>query len=197
MFRCDADYIAYEDIDVDRSIMKLRKSILDTLPIFPTCFYLRKIHLSMGWNCMYLPKDRSKPELLYIPEVDYQQDEARFYLNTPLLFFKKIKQREGVLGVHFYRKIRAREIHVVEVTIRKERSLFLRKGRTEWRLINDFERYPKIEDYVEEVLLPRDYPGMTLEEAAHYYVTNEVMPYISAYDSSLFGDLPIRIQQKS
>ena len=197
VFRCDSDYIAYEDCDLDRSIMKLRKSVLSTYPIYPTCFYLRKIHLSMGWNSMYLPKDRNNPELAFIPEVDYKQDEARIYLNTPLLRFKRIKQREGVLGIHFYRKIKANETHVVEVTIRNNISLLLRKGRTEWRLVNDFGRFPTIEDYVKQVLLPRDYPNMKIDEAAQYYVENEVMPLISKYDSKRFGVLPSRNTKKT
>ena len=196
VMRCDADYVAYEDIDGEHSVSKLRELILDMRPLWPVAIFISKVSLSMGWSSMYEPEGNEDCELKYIPSVYTGRKEARIYSQNPFLRFQRLGRWEGVPGIKWYKKIDIDKPYWYEVTIRTARSLLLRKARTDWRQLGDYDRFPVVEDYVQNILLPTDYPGLTLEEAATKYINEEVMPKIKPYDEKKYFPLPMRIRKK-
>lgn len=195
VFRCDADYVAYDDLDGEKSVSVFRDRILKTNSWYPTAFYITKPALSMGWSKMYEPEN-APPRLKYIPVVYNRNSEPRIYSQNPFLKFTRLGRWEGVPHIRFYRKIHVKQIFWFEVTIRSPRSLFLRQARTDWREMGDYIEYPELEDYVEKVFIPKYYPGLSLDDASNKYVQEEVMPYIKEYDEDSYFSLPKRIKDK-
>ena len=196
VMRCDADYIAYSDEDGERSIVNLRKRILNINAFWPVAVYMTKVSLSMGWDCMYEPADNEPDLLKYIPSVFTNKKEARIYSQNPFLRFTRLGRWEGVPWIKWYRKVEINEPFWFEVTIRENMSLLYRKARTDWRQLGDYNKYPELDDYVRNVFVPRDYPGLTVEQACEQYVNQEVIPKIRPYDEERYFPLPNRIKNK-
>ncbi len=196
VMRCDADYIAYGDEDGRQSISGLRERILEEVAIWPTAFFMTKVSLSMGWGSMYEGNEDDADRLDYIPSVFTGKKEPRIYLQNPFLEFARLGRWEGVPGVRWYRKLYVSAPYWFEITIRSAKSLLFRKARTDWRELGEMQQYPSLQDYVERVLIPDEYDGLTIDQAAQTYIENEVMSRIVPYDEDKYFRLPERIKQK-
>ena len=117
----------------------------------------------MGWRSMYEPKTkRDALKLKYVSSVYTGKRDARIYSQTPFLRFVRLGRWEGAPGVRLYRKIIVTEPYWFEATIRTGKSLLYRKARTDWRQLGDYHNFPTLDDYVRRVLVPKEYPGLTV-----------------------------------
>ncbi|WP_319409919.1 glycosyltransferase family 2 protein [uncultured Desulfosarcina sp.] len=196
VMRCDADYIAYENCDGKNSIQYLRDYILRLKPIWPTAIFISKVSLSLGWDKMYEIEKDDIAQLKYIPSVYTGKKEARIYSQNPFLCFRRLGRWEGVPWIKWYRKIRINKPYWFEVTIRDSEALLFRKARTDWRQLGDFKNYPELADYIKNIFLPNEYPGLSIKSAAKKYIEDEVFPKIKPYDEKKYFPLPSRIKSK-
>ncbi|MEM2294507.1 MAG: hypothetical protein QXX41_14645 [Nitrososphaerota archaeon] len=130
----DADFVAYTNGPND--IMELRKFLLDLDP---------KIYYRVHVGFVYLDGDffhirpdgvriRREPfAFTWSPKVKYY-DGGRFEMMTfPL----------------YYRRLLIPKIYAVHLaTVKEARYLLYRKYWTDWRELRDFQRFPRLEDYV-------------------------------------------------
>jgi hypothetical protein len=196
VMRCDADYVAYDNTRDPFPVAMLRERLLRWRPIWPTALFFFKPALAIDWHLTYEGPTKDASPLRYIPRTHSGSYDARIYSYSPGLTFRRLGRWEGVPHLRWYRKIRMKDPYWFECTMRSPRALFLRTARTDWREAGDFGRYPTVETFVEDQVLPRDYPGMSIDEAADAYFTRDVLPQLVPYDEVRHFPLPQRIRRR-
>ncbi|MCA9297398.1 MAG: glycosyltransferase [Phycisphaerales bacterium] len=191
ILRADSDYIAYTS--GERDIMIFRDWLLKRRrTLRPEGIYVPQVNVSCDyWHTgaplkpggmqgnldrWYLSPPWSKPML-------------RFFRHFPGFRFQRRGRWEGVRFQPLIRRVIWPEPIWMHCTIKPDLHHFFRSERTNWREKGDFERYPTLQGYIEEVVMEK-YGVSDLETAASMYMSRHVLPYLIPYDEKEFGPYP-------
>jgi hypothetical protein len=145
----DADFIAYTSGPND--IMQLKRFLLN---LDPKIFY----RVNIGF--LYLDGD-----LFHIGPWGFRiRREVFAFTWAPRVKFYNARRFEAINFPLYYRRVIVPQIYAVHlVTVKNARYLLYRKYWTDWRETGDFQRFPRIEDYV-KYRLKEDYSVDSEEE---------------------------------
>lgn len=75
------------------------------------------------------------------------------------------------------------------VSVKNARKLLFRRFWTDWRELRDYNKFPKLEDYV-MYRIKKDWDIDDVDEAARYYVNRIRCKNLVPYDKERFGEYP-------
>lgn len=198
IFRCDADYVAYNDDDGQYSVSNLRKILLSSSPFRPTAHYFTKVNLEQDFyhtskEDIKLPPGKYVPLTAPVNKVS----QHRIYSKNPLLVFRRNGRWEGVPYVKYlYKKVYHKDPFWFHLTFKTPEDRFRRSERTNWRELGDFETYPTLSKYIEKKALPKSYAGMSYDEAVSFFFKEYVEPNLVKYDENTWYPYPARIKRE-
>lgn len=105
------------------------------------------------------------------------------------------KGRFEALQIPFYYKpsykfVLKKEYHIFHMaSVKNTKKLLFREFWTDWRELRDYNKFPKLEDYV-RFRIKKDWGVGEIEEAARYYVNKIRCKNLVPYDKERFGDYP-------
>jgi len=105
------------------------------------------------------------------------------------------RRRFEVLRISYYYKpylkfVFKREYYIFHMdTLKNAQNLLFRRFWTDWRELNDYNRFPRLEDYV-MYRIKKEWGIDNIEEAARYYVNEILCKSLVPYDKNQFGDYP-------
>ena len=170
----EGDYIA------KNSIMDLKKEILGLNPNI--------------YHTISLPAVNLEVDIFHQSRDNKLNIQSRLHTYSDNLIYLD-KGRFETLHVPFYYKpvykyILKRQYHVFHMaSVKNARKLLLRAFWTDWRELRDYDKFPKLEDYV-VYRSTRDWGIDNIEEAARYYVNKIRCKNLVPYDKERFGEYP-------
>lgn len=172
VFRWDGDMIAHTSGDYN--IINLRERLLSLNPKRYYLVYLRHINLSGD-----LFHQDSK-EMVHIEEYIHSFSEKARYIH-PGRF-------EAIKVPKYYRALFWYEPYSFHVNVKPVRRMLLRYFWEDWMELKNYERYPKLKDYVDE-MIKDEFETDSWEEAEKFCVKRVCGNFIR-YDPQIFGPYP-------
>lgn len=172
VFRWDGDMIAHTSGNYN--ILNLRDRLLSLNPKRYYFIYLRHINLS-GDLFHQDPK-----EMVHIEEYIHTYSDPARYIH-PGRF-------EAIKVPKYYRVLFWYEPYSFHVNVKPARRMLLRYFWEDWMELKDYEKYPKVEDYVDEKIKD-EFKANSWEEAEKVCVKRVCGNFIR-YDSQIFGVYP-------
>ena len=148
-----------------------------------------------------LPKNIN--HVVYVPVVNLDGDvfhqakggelniEVRALTNTEDITYFDARSFEKLHVPYYYKPILIRNQYPIfhMRTVKNKFKVLFRAFWTLWRDLNDYKRFPRLEDYV-MYEAKRRWGIENLEEAANYYINNILCKRLVRYDRNRFGDYP-------
>jgi len=95
-----------------------------------------------------------------------------------------------------YKYIFKKEYHVFHMdTVKNAERLLFRVFWTDWRELNNYAKFPTLDDYV-AYRIQKDWNMDDLDEAARYYVNEILCKSLVPYDKEQFGDYPELLKEE-
>ena len=185
IIRADGDFVCYgEDDGVFNPIWFIKKLSTYNAGI-PTVFYVPQLNVFSS----YFKIGDGKNGFTFHP---YNEPlMPRIYSNTKLLQFTRLGRNEGVRYLNLYRKVKIEKPLWIHATLKTKVEIRLSHNwRRDWRELGDYDKYPTLDNFVDEFCLPKEYgPGVSLEEASKIFYTQNVEPALKDFDFN--GKWPI------
>lgn len=193
IFRCDSDFIAYNEGPSD--IRVLRERVLSTKGIRPVGFVCSWVNLYRDFqHCGKEAASRPKGAGHYVPAVFSRADGmARIYRRFPGMRFSRLGRGEGIRYSRVLRHVKITQPYWFHCTIKDDLSILHRSERTNWRELGDYDTYPTLASYLEKII-PEKYGTTDYAEAAREYIERDVLPYLQPYDPEQYYSYPSIIQ---
>jgi glycosyltransferase involved in cell wall biosynthesis len=172
--RWEGDFIASD------SIMKIKEDILNSNPNI--------------YHVISFPTVNLDGDIFHQNKGGELNIEARPHTYSDALMYKDIRQYE-VLRVPLwykpsYKYVLKGEYFIFHMgTVKNARRLLFRYFWLKWRKTNDYNRFPRIEDYV-GYGIKKDWGVDNIEEAVRYYMNEILCKSLVPYDKSRFGEYP-------
>jgi glycosyltransferase involved in cell wall biosynthesis len=133
-------------------------------------------------------------------DVSHQRRDAEMNIEGRLITYSEHLRYEDrgrfeVLHIPFYHKpdfkfIFKREFYIFHMnTLKNAQNLLFRRFWTDWRELNDYNRFPILDDYV-AYRIKKDWNIDNLDDAARYYVNEILCKSLMPYDKEQFGKYP-------
>ena len=172
VFRWDADMVAHTTGDYNISYLRER-----LLSLNPKCYYLIYLrHINLAGDLFH----QDPKEMVHIEEYIHSFSEKACYIH-PGRF-------EAIKVPKYYRVLFWYEPYSFHVNVKPERRMLLRYFWEDWMDLKDYEKYPKLEDYVVEKI-KHEFETDSLEKAASLCVKRICNNFIR-YDPQIFGSCP-------
>lgn len=171
-FRWDGDMVAHTK--GEHNIFHLRKRIMSLNPKCYYVIYLRHINL-MGDLFHQDPK-----EMVHIEEYIHTFSSKARYIHPEQ--FEAIKFPKYYLPLFWY------EPYSFHVNVKSSRRMLLRYFWEDWLALKDYQKYPLLENYVEEKMKIKFHTD-SWEEAERLCIEATCRNYIP-YNSNIFGPYP-------
>jgi len=170
----DGDYIA------KNSIMAMKKEILSLNPNVYHAISLPAVNLE--GDVFHQRRDATltiHSRLHTYSDALIYKDKGRFEaLHTPLYYRSN------------YKYIFKKEYHVFHMdTVKNAKRLLFRAFWTDWRELNNYTKFPTLDDYV-AYRIKKDWSMDDLDEAARYYVNEILCKSLVPYNKEQFGGYP-------
>jgi len=172
VFRWDGDMIAHTSGECN--ILKLRERLLSLNTERYYLIYLRHINLS-GDLFHQDPK-----EMVHIEEYIHSFSEKARYIHPGRFEAIKIPK--------YYRPLFWYEPYSFHVNVKPARRMLLRYFWEDWMELKDYEKYPKVEDYVNEKI--KDEFETDSWKEAERLCAKRVCSNFIRYDPQIFGPYP-------
>lgn len=172
VFRWDGDMVAHTS--GDHNILTLRDRLLNLNPKHDYLIYLRHINLSGDLFHQDLR------EMVHIEE----------YINTysAQVYYVHPGRFEAIKVPKYYRPLFWYEPYSFHVNIKPARRMLLRYFWEDWMILKDYERYPMLEDYVNEKI--KDEFGTDSWREAMDLCVERVCRDYTRFDPGTFGPYP-------
>ena len=170
----EGDYIA------KKSIMNLKEEILSLNPNI--------------YHAISLPAVNLEGDIFHQRRDEKLNIQSRVHTYSGALKYED-RGRFEVLHIPLYYKssytyILRRQYHIFHMnTVKNARRLLFRRFWTDWRELNDYNKFPRLEDYV-MYRIKKEWGMDNFEEAARYYVNEILCKSLVPYDKNQFGDYP-------
>jgi len=172
VFRWDGDMVAHTSGKY--AISGLRRRILSLDPRRYYLIYLR--HINLSGDLLH----QDPREMVHIEEYIHTYSKAARYIHPGR--FEAIKVPKYFRVLFWY------EPYSFHVNVKPARRMLLRYFWEDWMELNDYERFPALEDYVEE-RIDREFGTSSWEEAEGICVQRSCLNHIR-YDPKVFGPYP-------
>ncbi|XNS81283.1 glycosyltransferase [Vibrio cyclitrophicus] len=190
VMRGDADFIAYNNEDGDKSILKFRDMLLRKKVIYPTSFNIQPVNINYRWDLTAKSDVDKSKRIPYMAKAWGLGGTDRVFLNTPLLKFVRKGRWEIYSFRKFYNRIKIEKPLYFHCTLKSDKDLFFRSERTNWRELGDFNKYPRLIDYVEKFVLKEKYNCKSLDEAIRIYMEEAILPNLEEYNEDKYFPYP-------
>ena len=170
----EGDYIA------KKSIINLKEEILSLNPNI--------------YHAISLPAVNLEGDIFHQRRNGKLNIQSRVHTYSDALIYED-RGRFEVLHIPLYYKqsykyILRRQYHIFHMdTVKSARRLLFRRFWTDWRELKDWNRFPRLDDYV-AYRIKKDWNIEDIEEAARYYVNEILCKSLVPYDKNQFGDYP-------
>lgn len=174
VLRWDGDFIA------KNSIMKLKKEILS---LNSNMYYTISLPVvNLGGDIFHQLRDAKmniESRLHTYSDILIYEDRGRFEVLHIPLYYKPS-----------YKYILRKKYHIFHMgTLKNARRLLFGRFWTDWRELNDYNKFPILDDYV-AYRIKKDWNIANFEEAARYYINEILCKSLVPYDKNQFGDYP-------
>lgn len=187
IIRADGDFICYSALDGKFSPLNLKHKLSRRFSFLPVMYYVPQLNLFRDFNTVgdggYSFSPFDEPRM------------PRIYSRNILLRFKRLGRDEGVPYRFVYWRKKLDVPIWVHATFKNKIDIRLSHGwRRDWRELGDYNRFPTLIDYVHQVKLPEEYPGLTLEEASEQFYEEKVVPSLTPIPSNSKWPVPAHIK---
>lgn len=170
----EGDYIA------KKSIMNLKKEILSLNPNIYHAISLPAVNLE--GDIFHQRRDvklNIQSRLHTYSSALIYEDRGRFEVLHIPLYYKRS-----------YKYVLRREYHIFHMdSVKDAKRLLFRQFWTDWREVNNYDKFPMLDDYV-AYRIKKDWNIEDIEEAARYYVNEILCKSLVPYNKNQFGDYP-------
>ena len=188
IIRGDSDYVCYTEGPLDCLWIRRYLAKRGRLPL-PVG--IRAPHASIFGDWSHTVSERRPSGYSSV----ISKGDTRIYRRFPGMRFQRIGRWEGVvLPKRISRTTFLNKPLWLHCDIKSETSYFRRSERTNWRELGNFDKYPKLDDYIQASILPAT-GARTIKEAAKAYVGNSVLPYMKQYDPDKYLPLPSLVER--
>lgn len=189
--RADADYVCYTDGMYD--VRGFREFLLAGSSPLPIVYsVIRPNVFGDFWHA--IEKHAGATEHLSLLERQLGVDamstlsfDARIYRWFPGFRFERLGRWEGVRFGRVARRMRYRILWPrplwMHCDIKSDRNYLFRSERTNWRELGDFERFPQLRNYLDDIL-PERWGTSDIEAAQKRYVEQELLPKTFPYSET-------------
>lgn len=116
-------------------------------------------------------------------------NEAHQFTYSPKLVFKNKGKWQPLIVPRFYKSVRVKEIFIFHLTfVKSAEYLLCRRFRTDWRELNDYDRFPTLQEYT-KYRVEKDWDIKDMKEVAAYNLM-ELCKSMAPYDKNRFGEYP-------
>lgn len=174
ILQLDGDCIA------KKSIMNLKKEILSLNPNI--------------YHAISLPVVNLEGDIFHQSRDAKLNIQSRLHTYSSALIYKD-RGRFEVLHIPLYYKrsykyVLRREYHIFHMnSVKNAKRLLFRQFWTDWREVNNYDKFPMLDDYV-AYRIKKDWNIEDIEEAARYYVNEILCKSLVPYNKNQFGDYP-------
>jgi len=172
VFRWDGDMIAHTSGDYD--IRSLRQRVLSLDPRRYYIIYLR--HINLAGDLLH----QDPNEIVHIEEYIHTFSDKSSYIHPG--------RYEAIKFPKYYQPLFWYEPYSFHVNVKPARRMLLRYFWEDWMELKDYQRYPKLEDYVREKM-KEVFGTESWDEAQELCVQRVCKDYV-AFDSGIFGPYP-------
>jgi|GEM_PF-878693 len=170
----------------------------------------------MDWRERIMNLDKNKYYVIQIPRINLEGDlfhqprdcpfggyEGRIFTWSPelrcVLKNNDIEYWVGdsIWGYRFppwYKKLRWDDAYVFHCNIKNPRRMLLRMFWSDWMAINDYKRFPTLEDYA-LYRIRNEWKMDSLDEAVSFF-SKKSLDSLVPYDKKRFGDYPELLKSK-
>lgn len=163
-----------------KSIMNLKKEILSLNPNI--------------YHAISLPLVNLEGDIFHQRRDAKLSIQSRLHTYSSALIYKD-RGRFEVLHIPLYYKrsykyVLRREYHIFHMdSVKNAKRLLFRQFWTDWREVNNYDKFPMLDDYV-AYRIKKDWNIEDIEEAARYYVNEILCKSLVPYNKNQFGDYP-------
>lgn len=191
--RADSDYVCRPEV------RRLRKALLASDATGPVVYSTRHVNLAGDfWHTGRRSLEHITSPLMtsYVPAPPpVSRWTPRIYRYVPGLEFARLGRWEGARVPEGALTIEWKNPTWFHCSIKSERNMFFRSERTNWRELGDFDRYPNLVDYLQEVCRDR-YGTDSIDAAIERFMQEIFLPSIERYDPERWYAYPETLQEK-
>ena len=163
-----------------KSIMNLKKEILSLNPNI--------------YHAISLPLVNLEGDIFHQRRDAKLSIQSRLHTYSSALIYKDRGRFEVLLIPLYYKRsykyVLRREYHIFHMdSVKNAKRLLFRQFWTDWREVNNYDKFPMLDDYV-AYRIKKDWNIEDIEEAARYYVNEILCKSLVPYDKNQFGDYP-------
>jgi glycosyltransferase involved in cell wall biosynthesis len=144
---------------------------------------------------IYFPHIQLDGDLFHQIATSLLHSEDYLFTFSPKLGLQRLGRFEELLPPIYYKKIYLKQTYSFHIrSVKPVHRLLFRGLWTDWRELNDRERFPSLVDYVRFRIL-KDWGVETFEEA-YPYILEEICEHLVPYNSMRFGKYPDLLREK-
>lgn len=196
--RADSDYVAYTSGEY--SILRFRDRLLSQKKsLLPKVYAVPQVNIVGDFGHTGVERDSREEEdkTGQYTQAPTSPPMLRIYEVFPGFQFKRLGRWEGVRFNRLLKKIQITLKHPLwmQCSLKSTRNYLFRSERTNWRELGEFERYPTLESYLQEVIQHK-YGTEDIDEAAQQYFQQNICPLLQRYDPEEYYPYPELVKRQ-